>query len=398
VTADTAPRPWRDAVSQLVEEGHLTGPSDLGNLVAQAVEQTGATAHLYLVDHEQRRLHPLPPADGPAQDVDATPAGRTFTTLRPHAVDGSQAGWWVPIVNGTERLGVLRVALPADADPDGTLAGTRLLAGMVGHLVSSKTKYGDDIERIRRTQRMTPAAELLHQMLPPLTFSGEAIVITAVLEPCYDVGGDAFDYAVNDHRARLAVYDAVGKGMRAALAVATAISAIRTTRRSGGDLLFSADAADAALTDEFRDARFVTAVLAELDLAEGKLSYLNAGHPPPVVIRGGKAVQALGDGRRSPLGVEHEAVKVGESTFEPGDRLLLYTDGVTEARDAAGELFGLDRLVELVERVSADDLPLAEVARRLSHAVLEHQPGPPRDDATLVLVEWSEAAARRSVP
>jgi sigma-B regulation protein RsbU (phosphoserine phosphatase) len=195
----------------------------------------------------------------------------------------------------------------------------------------------------------------------------------------------------------LAVYDGVGKGMRAALTTGAAIGAVRAARRAGGDLEASAAAADVALTGEFRDARFVTAVLAELDLAEGRLRYLNAGHPPPVLLRRGKAIHTLGGGRRVPLGVKWLDVQIGEEAFEPGDRLLLYTDGITEARDVSGELFGLDRLVELAERVSAADEPPA-VVRRLSHAVLAHQPGPPRDDATLILLEWSPAAARRSVP
>ena len=85
-------------------------------------------------------------------------------------------------------------------------------------------------------------------------------------------------------------------------------------------------------------------------------------------------------------------------SFEPGDRLLLYTDGVTEARDPSGEMFGVDRLVDFVERHAADRLPVAETVRRLSHAVLDHQGGPPRDDATLMLLEWSPQAAYRSTP
>ena len=393
-----APVSWRDAVVHLVEGGHLTGPSDLGRLVAEAAAGTGATVVVYLVDYEQCGLRPLPPGDGKPEEVDGDGAGEAFRTLRLAPLGASGSGWWVPVVNGTERLGVIRVVVPAGSDADGVLAGARLLSGAIGHLITSKTPYGDDIERVRRSRPMSPAAELLWRLLPPLTFSGRQMAVTAILEPCYEVGGDAFDYAVNGHRARFAIYDGVGHGMRAAVTTATALGAVRATRRAAGGLEASAAAADTALTSEFRDARFVTAVLAELDLAEGWLRYLNAGHPPPVLLRRGRAVHTLPGGRRTPLGVERREVVVAEEAFEPGDRLLLYTDGVTEARDTADELFGLDRLVELAERLSGADLPPAEVVRRLSHAVLAHASGPPRDDATLVLVEWSPAAAQRSVP
>jgi hypothetical protein len=397
VTVDSAPPSWRDAVVELVETGHLTGPFDLGRLVADALQRTGATAVVYLVDYEQRGLRPLPPGEGGPEDVDGGAAGRAFTTLRPTPLDPPESGWWVPVVNGTERLGLLRVAAPPDTQA-GTLAGSRLVAGMVGHLLTAKTQYGDDIERVRRSRPMSPAAELLRGLLPPLTFSGRQLVVSAVLEPCYEVGGDAFDYAVDHRTARIGVFDGVGKGMRAALAIGAAFGAIRAARRAGGGLEASAVAADAELIREFPDARFVTALLAELDLGEGRLRYLNAGHPPPVLIRGGRVVGRLAGGARTPLGVESQPVEIAEEKFEPGDRLLLYTDGITEARDPSGALFGLDRLIDLAEQVSAADLPAAEIVRRLSHAALAHQAGPPRDDATLMLVEWSPEAARRSVP
>ncbi|MEV4705268.1 PP2C family protein-serine/threonine phosphatase [Actinoplanes sp. NPDC049316] len=176
------------------------------------------------------------------------------------------------------------------------------------------------------------------------------------------------------------------------------LSSIRASRRSGGDLLAQAEAADAELLQQFPDARFATAVLAELDLDTGVLRYLNAGHPPPLVMREGRIVETLTAGRRMPLGIPDPQAAYGEVTLRPGDRLVLYTDGVTEARDAAGEQFGTRRLAELTERHSATGVPLPEGLRRLAHAVLGHQDGPAADDLTLLLVEWSASAAQRTVP
>jgi sigma-B regulation protein RsbU (phosphoserine phosphatase) len=393
MTPDTVPEEWRAVLVTLVEAGHLTGPAELGRVVAEAVAPTGAQAALYLVDYEQRALRPVL-GDAPPEPVDGSAAGRAFAVVR--AVPGPPA--WVPVVDGTERLGVLRVTPPPGADPYRLLAGARLVAGMVGHLVTSKNFYGDHLQRVRRSRPMTPAADLLWRLLPPLTFASRQIVVTAVLEPCYDVGGDAFDYAVDGDTASLAIFDAVGKGMRAALATAATLGAARAGRVGGSGLAEAAEAADRVLRDEFTDSRFVTAVLAELSLPDGRLRYVNAGHPPPFLLRAGRAVGTLDGGGRTPLGVLGAPATVAEVGFEPGDQLLLYTDGVTEARDPHGVQFGRDRLVALAEEVAGADVPAAEILRRLSHAVIDHQAGPPRDDATLMLVEWSEAAARRAVP
>jgi serine phosphatase RsbU (regulator of sigma subunit) len=77
--------------------------------------------------------------------------------------------------------------------------------------------------------------------------------------------------------------------------------------------------------------------------------------------------------------------------LEPDDMLLLYTDGVTEARTADGELFGLDRLADLLEREAASGRTAEELLRRLARSVLDHQAGGLRDDATLLLVQWTGA-------
>jgi sigma-B regulation protein RsbU (phosphoserine phosphatase) len=396
VTPAAVPAAWRDAVAELVEGGHRTGPADLAALVSAAATKPAATISVYLTDYQQRTLRPL--SEGAGESIDGSPAGLAFTTLRAVRADGPAPRFWVPIVNGTERLGVVLAGFDDGADPASELAGCRLFAGMVGHLITAKSQYGDHLERVRRSRPMTPAAELLWSMLPPLTFATPEAIVTAILEPCYEVGGDAFDYSVDGPTVRLAVYDAAGKGMRAALTTATTLGAVRTTRRTGGDLASLAAAADRAIRSEFDDARFVTAVLADLDLRDGRLRYVNAGHPAPVLFRDGSAAEVLGQGRRPPLGVEPGSYQPAELRFRPGDRLLLHTDGVTEARDVSGTQFGLDRLVALAEDVSREDLPAPEMLRALAHTVVDRQAGPPRDDATLVLVEWSAAAADRAVP
>jgi phosphoserine phosphatase RsbU/P len=136
----------------------------------------------------------------------------------------------------------------------------------------------------------------------------------------------------------------------------------------------------------------------DLDLESGRLRYLNAGHPAPLVLRDGRLVAELEGGRRLPLGLGDTRAEPAELRLEPCDRLLFYTDGVIEARTGGGERFGLTRLIDLVHRHAGSGLPAPEVLRRLGHAVIEHQAGPPRDDAKLLLMEWSGEAVTRTVP
>jgi serine phosphatase RsbU (regulator of sigma subunit) len=392
---------WFEAVRRILGGAHLWQPDDLAPAVDAAISRLGLHSRIWLVDYEQAGLHPLPrPGEAMPEPIPVTGslAGRVFSRVRSaEADDGDERRWWVPIVDGTDRLGVLEFVGPPTTDPEFPRL-CELVAGLVGHLIATITDRGELLERSRRTQAMSTAAELLRQLLPPLTASAERAVVTAVLQPCYEVGGDGFDYGFDRSILHLVVLDAAGRGLEAALTCAVALSAVRAARRSGQGLYAQARAADAALTGQFSDSRFATAVLAELDLDTGRVRYLNAGHPPPLVLRGGRVSRELSGGRRMPLGLDDPQVEVGEELLEPEDRLLFYTDGVTEARTPEGHQFGVTRLVDLAEQHAAAALPAPETLRRLAHAVLEHQGGPPSDDATLMLVQWSAAAALNTVP
>ncbi|MET7952327.1 PP2C family protein-serine/threonine phosphatase, partial [Micromonospora sp. NPDC005324] len=141
----------------------------------------------------------------------------------------------------------------------------------------------------------------------------------------------------------------------------------------------------------------ITAVLAELDQLTGILQVISAGHPSGIVLRAGKIVKVLPTPTALPvtLGDRRPPVVV-EEALEPGDQVLLYTDGIIEARTPDGETFGTERLVEFATRAVADQLPLPETARRLVHAILEHQDDRLQDDATVLLAEWRSPAPLHS--
>jgi serine phosphatase RsbU (regulator of sigma subunit) len=183
----------------------------------------------------------------------------------------------------------------------------------------------------------------------------------------------------------------MGHGLPAGLLAGAALAAYRSARRDGRSVFEQARAIDEVIAATFPGSAFATGVLAELDVGSGRLRYVNAGHPSPLLLRGGKVVKHLSGGRRVPFGLGTGVLTVAEEFLQPGDWLALYTDGVTEARDAAGAWFGEERLEDFLVREMAADHPPPETARRLVRAVLDHQDGLLQDDASVLLASWVRA-------
>ena len=396
---------WHRAMLDVLAASHLAAGDALNDVLEAALAPLRLRPELFVADREQVQLRPVRPGAGEPLGIDGTLAGRTFqlgTVLEGRHDDGRRL-LWIPLVDGAERLGVCRLILLDDTSgadkalPEHCLA----ISGLVAHLMASKITQSDELAVARRARPMSVAGELLWQLLPPLTVGGQGLALAAVLEPAYDVSGDAFDYAVATARADFAIFDSSGHDLSAGLTTSVTLAASRSARREGHGLPAIAERIDAMLIEQFPDHRFVTGVLAQLELVSGRLRYLVAGHPPPVLLRRGKAVRTLDAVRRMPFGRVASMVPqpgdLGEEVLEPGDRILLHSDGVVEARDETGEEFGVDRLVGLAERAAAAQLPAPETLRRLARAVREHRSGELHDDATLVLVEWSGSAAERLI-
>jgi serine phosphatase RsbU (regulator of sigma subunit) len=145
---------------------------------------------------------------------------------------------------------------------------------------------------------------------------------------------------------------------------------------------------DATFAEEFGDSLFVTAQIADLDLATGRLEVHTAGHPPPVLFRP-KASPGLVEVRPGlPLGLGPSTYRPAHVQLQPGDAVLMVSDGIYEARSADGTGYGWDRVLAVVQdRIDAGD-PSPEVLRRLARDVLDYQDGNPRDDTSAVLVRW----------
>lgn len=379
---------------RLLDGMHRAPPSRLPVAAARAGEALGLEITIYLVDYDQRALHPLSEtgnSDLRPFGVDTSLPGRAFRLVEVvPSVAGGRPRLWVPLLDGVERLGVLDVIAPRGTDlhdPDLRMR-CRWLSTLIGHLATVVSNYGDGLDAVRLQRRRTPAADLIWQLLPPLTAATDDFALAGVLEPCYEVGGDAFDYALSSTTAALAILDAVGHTMRSGFVAAAALAAVRGNRRAGHGLFEQARAIDETITGEFPHGAFATGVLAELDLHSGRLRYLNAGHPPLLVLRAGKVVKRLTGGRRRPFGLGTGELTIAEERLQPGDWLVLHTDGITEARDRHGEFFGEIRLADFLEREAAAQHPPPETARRLVKAVLAHQNGVLQDDAAVLLARW----------
>ncbi len=409
---DALARAYAAALDVVLRRAHLMAPDQMSALAAEGAAALGARdAVVWLVDYEQAALVPvLTPQDGPRErlSVDGSLAGRAFRSVESLEVEADDLRrLWVPLLDGIERLGVLEVVLPAS---DGPLPEElRRMLGQLAHLLAellvSNSAYTDYYEWFRRLEPMSLPAEMQHELLPPLTFGTSRLVISGLLAPAYDVGGDAFDYALNGNIAHLAMFDAVGHGLQASLLAALAVSCYRNTRRAGMALASSALTMDRTLAEMFGGERFVTALICQLDVDTGVLRSINLGHPAPMLLRGAQVVKELDGTPAMPLGLNgllgeptSASFPVGVEQLQPGDRLLLVTDGVDEARNEHGEFFGRARLAEFAAREAASGLPTPELMRRLQQAILRHQTGRLQDDATTLLVEWLTGDAERIAP
>lgn len=364
-------------------------PDDLPALVRRCAGFLGGRdAVLLLVDLEQRALHPLhdPTARGHLLDEGDPGPGAAFRTESVMSVPVAGCGdvqLWIPLMDSAERLGVIGVVVPiGSAEPELWTA----FASLVGEALVSKAAYGDAITLTRRTRPVSLAAELRWSILPPLTFTSDQVEISGVLEPAYDIAGDTFDYSINGSRVDLAVLDAMGHGLEASQIANLAVGQYRRSRREGAALGEMLGHIDQVIAEQFGDSRFVTGQLATLDLETSRLSVVNAGHPRPLLFRDGLDRGDLDCKPCPPMGLGLVSTEESVHHLAPGEAVLFYTDGITEARSPTGDEFGRDRLARTVERSLQRGERPSEVLRQLLLALASYSSAPLRDDASAVLL------------
>ncbi|MGW2510057.1 PP2C family protein-serine/threonine phosphatase [Streptomyces scopuliridis] len=376
----------------LLAEVHTAAPMDLPGLVDRCATMIGLeSVVIYLVDIQQRHLIPLTPGL-PTIELDTSTPGWAYRTIDLRVEETPEGGLtaWLPLVDGAERLGILGIRTAA-LDPT-RLRRCRMLASVLAMAITSKRAYSDSFARQSRTEPMDLPAEMLRALLPPRTIGNDHAVSTAVLEPAYHIGGDAFDHSLTQSTLHAAIFDAMGHNLASGLTTTVAVAGCRNARRAGAELPELVDTIDQAL-GQWLPEQYCTGIITQLDLADGVFRWCNCGHPPPLLIRGQRVLDAALDRpAQPPMGLPAQFATAPRAAYEvmlePGDRVLLYTDGVTEARIEGGGRLGLRRFTDSIIRGAAAGEPAAEALRRIIHSILDHQKDQLRDDATLLLIEW----------
>ncbi|MGW6236722.1 PP2C family protein-serine/threonine phosphatase [Streptomyces sp. NPDC055094] len=375
----------------LLDRAHEMPPQLIAPLVAEEVARVGGRdLSILLQDYEQMRMVPLPGRGltvGDPEPVEGSPAGEAFLRRRTVEVPGEGGvRMYLPLLDGSDQIGAMALTLGSVDDDDRRLL--RRLAGLVADMIVTKDAYTDLFFQARRRAPMSVAAEIQWSLLPPLSMTVPQVEVAGILEPAYDVAGDSFDYALNGDILHVAMIDAMGHGLDAATMATVAIGAYRHTRRASTGLSEVYAFMDKAINEQFGHDHFVTAQMMCLNIATGRLQWVNAGHPAPLLIRDRAVVDRLESPTTLPVGFGGEQPQVSERVLRPGDRLLCFTDGLIEEHQAGGEQFGEEQLIEWTNRVIREHTAVRAVVRALSHALKKERGGNTSDDATMFLIEW----------
>lgn len=367
--------------------------TDLHAALRVALEpMAGSDPVVYLADFAHRILIPVPThtaGERDEEEISTTMAGRSFITRAPVTADRDDGvRVWVPLREGTMRTGVLAVTMPS-VDEE-TLKNIEMLGVFAGLAIAATAPLSDLSHLRRRGRTMSLAATMQWGLMPPLSAATNRASIAGVLEPAYDIAGDGFDYAINADAIEFAILDGMGHGVSSSMLTGLAIGAYRHSRREHSSVRQMHAAIEAAIANQYDGEAFATGIIGRLSTVTGELDWSCAGHPAPLLLRDRTVIAELVCETVLPFGLgDDPPASIGLQVLQPGDSVLLYTDGVVEARTAAGEEFGLDRLVDLFEREAASGRAGEELLRRLVRSVLDYRVDELRDDATLMLVEWA---------
>jgi sigma-B regulation protein RsbU (phosphoserine phosphatase) len=257
----------------------------------------------------------------------------------------------------------------------------------------------------RLEQEMDAARKLQLGMLPmafPACTPEQPIEVHALIEPAREVGGDLYDFFyASEHLFCFLIGDVSGKGAAAAMFMARARSLVRMAvqlwRKTSDDQIAPmhvAEAVNRELCQNNRDRMFVTLFLGLLDTKTGVLTYVNAGHLAPCVLRTAGSIEPVNDKPAMPLGVRAGAVYQERTVpLRPDDTVFVFSDGVTEAMNGAGELYGNERLQS--DLCAASALTPGEIVRAIKAKLnLFAGDAPKSDDVTMLALRWQPAGAQ----
>lgn len=372
----------------------------LAQKLADAARDTLQTASAVLID-----VDPADPAVSFLTDADeAVSVSIEFDSPLFENVRAGGARLLIPLVTHGELVGALAVG-PRLSGQDYSSDDRRFLERLaalaapvfrISQLVQEQEVAARAKERVEQELRV--ATLIQQQFLPTELPEHRGLHIAAYYKPAREVGGDFYDFIeLDDHRLMVVVGDVTDKGVPAALVMATTRCILRIEAQRAASPAALLAVANEFLCRDTPESMFVTCLCFVIDPARGEVMFANAGHNLPYVARSGKVIELRATGM--PLGLLPSSRYDDQTaTLEPGDRVLLCSDGLVEAHNEDRELFGFPRTKSSLGEVHKEGpgAVIDHLLTELGHFLGDH--GELEDDITMVALEYSASAARAFVP
>jgi serine phosphatase RsbU (regulator of sigma subunit) len=360
-----------------------------------------------LIDYHQSHLVPFGDGTGgPAVTVNAHPAGQAYASMRLVRDDDHL---FLPLAVYGERIGVLAVRLlpglqaglqtsqeaaheasqeagqeagPALEDDLAVVADTLARAMRLADLAT------DIYREVRRRKRLTIAAELQWELLPGRTCSGEEFSLAGQLEPAYTVSGDNFDWSLSRQYLTVSVSAGMSSGIGAALLTQLTVNSLRNARRSGAGPAEAAELANGIVYSQYGGKIHSSTLLLHIALSTGETEVVDAGSPRMLRVRRGE-IEPMAFDEQMPLGMFSDTrYRTQSLRLLPGDRLIIVSDGLHNARNAKGQVYGQLPLGAALRSARLQD-PNETVRFVISDLLAYHEGSDLADDAIAVCLDWT---------
>ncbi len=288
-----------------------------------------------------------------------------------NARDRTRSEMVAPIISNDEVIGVFDLESDQfNAYSDDDLEVLMMLASQVAIIIEKVMLHEQLVEKKRLEGQLEVARQVQLELLPAQDPQLPGYDISAYNFPTEEVSGDYYDWVpIYDDQIGIVIADVSGKGVPAAILMAFLRASLRAATHIGYATHISMAKVNFLLWESIESNQFVTAFYGILDAQKGTLAYSNAGHNPPLLVNAAGKGKYIDRGEQ-PLGMFRETrYHEYHLEFQPGDVLVLYTDGATEASSPSGEEFGRERLAEAVKR--AYDRPAREMIASLQMEILE---------------------------
>lgn len=352
-------------------------PEQMGTLAAKVIIdlRVAESVSIWLIDHGFRYLTDVVGIKEPVP-MQGSIVGRVATTEE--AVIHAERAYF-PLARRGQVIGVIEIwPAPAAVSLLAPIAVAISNAALATNLVS------DVIERTRGATDLTLPATIQHRNLPLSSYADDDVELGSRLEPAYDIAGDVIDYAANPEGIHLAIFDAVGHGLRATTLSTWAVATYRLMRRKGAPLEEIVSAIDEVISSNAEKNEFVTGIMLLVKPREGVVEVANAGHPSPLLVRDGAAHYLDGPAVQLPLGLGITSPMIHTVPSQPHDVIFLYSDGVVQAKNKDLAAWGEQTLSDIALARTAEGLSPTNICRQILSAVTNWSNEILDDDASIV--------------